>query len=88
MSIRQRVSLFIAGILFVGFTILTSFQIYRTVTDLKSEIEENAKITSEKWSFQIQEHLNAMMGVIRGYRFALFYASPHGSRWSVAFGKS
>ncbi|MGV3665148.1 MAG: methyl-accepting chemotaxis protein [Leptospira bouyouniensis] len=76
MSIRQRVSLFIAGILFVGFTILTSFQIYRTITDLKSEIQENAKITSEKWSFQIQEHLNAMMGVIRGYRFALFYASP------------
>jgi methyl-accepting chemotaxis protein len=76
MSIRQRVSLFIAGILFVGFTILTSFQIYRTITDLKSEIQENANITSQKWSFQIQEHLNAMMGVIRGYRFALFYASP------------
>ncbi|TGL52182.1 methyl-accepting chemotaxis protein [Leptospira meyeri] len=76
MSIRQRVSLSIAGILFIGFVVLTTFQIYRTATDLNAEIKENSKVTSEKWSFEIQEHLNAMMGVIRGFRFALFYTSP------------
>ncbi|WP_411821945.1 methyl-accepting chemotaxis protein [Leptospira sp. 'Mane'] len=76
MSIRLRISLYISFVLFIGFFILTSIQSYKTFVNLREEVEQSADVTAERWSFEVMEQLNAMMGVIRGFRFPLMYASP------------
>ncbi|TGN08474.1 methyl-accepting chemotaxis protein [Leptospira ilyithenensis] len=76
MSIRLRISLYISFVLFIGFFILTSIQSYQTFVNLKEEVEQGANVTAERWSFEVMEQLNTMMGVTRGFRFPLMFASP------------
>ncbi|TGN19259.1 methyl-accepting chemotaxis protein [Leptospira idonii] len=76
MSIRFRISLSISLVLFVGFFILTSIQSYNSYTRLKEEVEQSSDVTAERWSYEVMEQLNTMMGLIRGFRFPLMYASP------------
>ncbi|MDF3820656.1 methyl-accepting chemotaxis protein [Leptospira sp. 96542] len=85
MSIRAKITISITGILFTGFLVLTTLQTYTTYTNLHNEIQQSADVTAERWSFEIMENLNTIMGVIRGARFPLIYASPPRSQVVATF---
>ncbi len=76
MSIRFRISLYISIILFSAFTVLAAFNSYASYSNVRAEVEQSSEITAERWSFEIMEQLNTLMGLIRGFRFPLMYASP------------
>ncbi|GBF50341.1 methyl-accepting chemotaxis protein [Leptospira ryugenii] len=76
MSIRLRIFLSIGSVLIAGFLISTSIQTYRLINDLQTEIDSSAKLTAERWSYEVKEQFNTAMGLIRGFRFSLFFTSP------------
>ncbi|PJZ66356.1 methyl-accepting chemotaxis protein [Leptospira wolffii] len=76
MSIRFRISLYISLILFAAFSVLAAFNSYSSYSNLREEVEQSSDVTAERWSYEIMEQLNTLMGLIRGFRFPLMYASP------------
>ncbi|WP_411821944.1 methyl-accepting chemotaxis protein [Leptospira sp. 'Mane'] len=76
MSIRARISIFISLILFAGFTVLTILNTYSAYENLREEIEQSSDVTAERWSYEIKDHLNGLMGYIRGFRAPLIFFAP------------
>ncbi|TGK05479.1 methyl-accepting chemotaxis protein [Leptospira langatensis] len=76
MSIRLRISLYISVILFVAFAILATYNSYSAYQNLREEVEQSSDVTAERWSYEVMEQLNTLMGLIRGVRFPLLYAAP------------
>lgn len=76
MSIRLRISLYISIVLFTAFSLLAAYNSYSSYQNLREEVEQSSDVTAERWTFEIMEELNTLMGLIRGFRFPLIYASP------------
>ncbi|TGK00715.1 methyl-accepting chemotaxis protein [Leptospira semungkisensis] len=76
MSIRIRISLYISIILFVAFSILAAYNSYSAYQNLREEVEQSSDVTAERWSFEVMEQLNTLMGLLRGFRMPLIYAAP------------
>ncbi|MEI7011983.1 methyl-accepting chemotaxis protein [Leptospira licerasiae] len=76
MSIRLRISLYISIVLFTAFSLLAAYNSYSSYQNLREEVEQSSDVTAERWTYEIMEELNTLMGLIRGFRFPLIYASP------------
>ncbi|PJZ25076.1 methyl-accepting chemotaxis protein [Leptospira hartskeerlii] len=76
MSIRLRISLYISIVLFIAFSLLAAYNSYSSYQNLREEVEQSSDVTAERWTYEIMEELNTRMGLIRGFRFPLIYASP------------
>ncbi|MBM9576342.1 methyl-accepting chemotaxis protein [Leptospira sp. 201903070] len=76
MSIRFRISLYLSIVLFVGFTVLAGTNSYTAYQNLKSEVINSSNVTAERWTFEVKDHLDTTMALIRGFRFPLMYATP------------
>lgn len=76
MSIRLRISLYISVILFAAFSVLAAINSYSSYSNLREEVQQSSDVTAERWTYEIMEQLNTLMGLIRGFRFPLMYASP------------
>ncbi|MBF3377697.1 methyl-accepting chemotaxis protein [Leptospira borgpetersenii] len=76
MSIRFRISLYLSIVLFIGFSILAAINSITTYRNLKSEVENNSTITSERWSLEVKDILDSAMFYARGFRSPLIFTSP------------
>lgn len=76
MSIRFRISLYLSIVLFIGFSILAAINSITTYKNLKSEVENNSTITSERWSLEVKDILDSAMFYARGFRSPLIFTSP------------
>ncbi|MBM9502823.1 methyl-accepting chemotaxis protein [Leptospira sp. 201903071] len=76
MSIRFRISLYLSIVLFAGFTILAATNSYSAYQNLKTEVINSSNVTAERWTFEVKDHLDTTMALIRGFRFPLMYATP------------
>ncbi|AOP32956.1 chemotaxis protein [Leptospira tipperaryensis] len=76
MSIRFRISLYLSIVLFVGFTVLAGTNSYTAYQNLKTEVVNSSNVTAERWTFEVKDHLDTTMALIRGFRFPLMYATP------------
>ncbi|EQA81213.1 methyl-accepting chemotaxis protein [Leptospira alstonii] len=76
MSIRFRISLYLSVVLFIGFSILAAINSIISYENLKSEVENNSTITSERWSLEVKDLLDSAMFYARGFRSPLIFTSP------------
>ncbi|EMY79312.1 methyl-accepting chemotaxis protein signaling domain protein [Leptospira weilii serovar Ranarum str. ICFT] len=76
MSIRFRISLYLSVVLFIGFSILAAINSIISYENLKSEVENNSAITSERWSLEVKDLLDSAMFYARGFRSPLIFTSP------------
>ncbi|TGM03449.1 methyl-accepting chemotaxis protein [Leptospira barantonii] len=76
MSIRVRISLYLSVVLFIGFSILAAINSITSYQNLKSEVESNSAITSERWSLEVKDILDSAMFYARGFRSPLIFTSP------------
>ncbi|AOP32955.1 chemotaxis protein [Leptospira tipperaryensis] len=76
MSIRFRISLYLSIVLFIGFSILAAVNATTSYQNLKSEVENNSAITSERWSLEVKDILDSAMFYARGFRSPLIFTSP------------
>lgn len=76
MSIRFRISLYLSIVLFLGFSFLAVVNSVISYDNLKSEVESNSAITSERWSLEVKDTLDSAMFYARGFRSPLIFTSP------------
>ncbi|WP_017855949.1 methyl-accepting chemotaxis protein, partial [Leptospira interrogans] len=76
MSIRFRISLYLSIVLFLGFSFLAVVNSVISYDNLKSEVENNSAITSERWSLEVKDTLDSAMFYARGFRSPLIFTSP------------
>ncbi|PJZ55364.1 methyl-accepting chemotaxis protein, partial [Leptospira barantonii] len=76
MSIRTRISIYLAIVLFLGFSILAVINSISSYQNLKAEVEGSSKLTSERWSLEVKDILDSAMFYIRGFRSPLMFTSP------------
>ncbi|TGK28830.1 methyl-accepting chemotaxis protein, partial [Leptospira kmetyi] len=76
MSIRTRISIYLAAVLFLGFSILAVINSITSYQNLKKEVEGSSKLTSERWSLEVKDILDAAMFYVRGFRSPLMFTSP------------
>ncbi|TGL73841.1 methyl-accepting chemotaxis protein [Leptospira yasudae] len=76
MSIRFRISLYLSVVLFIGFSVLAGINSYSAYQNLKKEVISGSEVTAERWTFEVKDHLDTTMALIRGFRFPLLFASP------------
>ncbi|RHX85384.1 methyl-accepting chemotaxis protein [Leptospira stimsonii] len=84
MSIRFRISLYLSVVLFIGFMVLAGINSYTAYQNLKTEVINSSNVTAERWTFEVKDHLDTTMALIRGFRFPLMYATPTRNQVIVA----
>lgn len=80
MSIRARVSIYVSLVLIAGFSLLTVVNSIASYRNLRSEIERNSEVTAERWALEVKDMLDVGLGMIRGFRWPLIYATPERSQ--------
>ncbi|MCG6192184.1 methyl-accepting chemotaxis protein [Leptospira sp. FAT2] len=76
MSIRTRISLYLAIVLFIGFSVLAVINSISSYQNLKEEVEGSSKLTAERWSLEVKDILDSTMFYVRGFRSPLMFTSP------------
>lgn len=80
MSIRARVSIYVSLVLVAGFSLLTVINSISSYRNLRSEVERNSEVTAERWALEVKDMLDVGLGMIRGFRWPLIYATPERSQ--------
>ncbi|TGL84473.1 methyl-accepting chemotaxis protein, partial [Leptospira yasudae] len=76
MSIRTRISLYLAIVLFIGFSVLAVINSITSYQNLKEEVEGSSKLTAERWSLEVKDILDSTMFYVRGFRSPMMFTSP------------
>ncbi|TGK20675.1 methyl-accepting chemotaxis protein [Leptospira fluminis] len=75
MSIRIRVSIYVSLVLLAGFVLLATLNSISSYRNLKNEVESNSEVTADRWSLEVKDMLDIGLGMIRGFRWPLIYAT-------------
>lgn len=76
MSIRFRISLYLALVLMAGSIAITAINAVSTYFKLTQDIKDSSSLIASRYAFEIQDFFNKALGGLRGIEFQLSHARP------------
>ncbi|EMY79729.1 methyl-accepting chemotaxis protein signaling domain protein [Leptospira weilii serovar Ranarum str. ICFT] len=76
MSIRFRISLYLALVLIAGSLTITAINAITTYFKLTQDIKESSSMVAFRYAFEIQDFFDKALGGLRGLEFQLSHAKP------------
>ncbi|PJZ55476.1 methyl-accepting chemotaxis protein [Leptospira barantonii] len=76
MSIRFRISLYLALVLLAGSLAITTMNAITTYFKLSQDIKDSSSMVASRYAFEIQDFFDRALGGLRGLEFQLSHARP------------
>lgn len=76
MSIRFRISLYLALVLLAGSFAITTMNTITTYFKLSQDIKDSSSMVASRYAFEIQDFFDRALGGLRGLEFQLSHAKP------------
>ncbi|TGM07203.1 methyl-accepting chemotaxis protein [Leptospira barantonii] len=76
MSIRFRISLYLALVLLAGSLAITTMNTITTYFKLSQDIKDSSSMVASRYAFEIQDFFDRALGGLRGLEFQLSHARP------------
>ncbi|PJZ39784.1 methyl-accepting chemotaxis protein [Leptospira kmetyi] len=76
MSIRFRISLYLALVLLAGSIAITTMNTITTYFKLSQDIKDSSSMVASRYAFEIQDFFDRALGGLRGLEFQLSHARP------------
>lgn len=83
MSIRYRISLYLAIVLLTGSFVLAGINSFSSYFSLKSQVDSGSTMAGKRYEYEISNFLNSVLGSLRGFQFML--ETSHPNREEVIF---
>ncbi|TGK42119.1 methyl-accepting chemotaxis protein [Leptospira andrefontaineae] len=77
MSIRYRISLYLAIVLLTGSFVLAGINSFSSYFSLKTQVDSGSAMAGKRYQYEISNFLNSVLGSLRGFQFMLETSHPN-----------